>query len=43
VLGESPVKGLVHLVEDEVEKVEAGYKRRWEIDVACNGEVDVVL
>ena len=43
VLCESAVEGLVDLVEDEVEEVEAGNERWWEVDVASDGEVDVVL
>lgn len=43
VLGESTVEGLVHFVEDEVEEVEAGDERRWEVDVARHRQVDVVL
>jgi len=43
VLGESAVEGLVDLVEDEVEEVEARNERWWEVDVASDGEVDVVL
>jgi hypothetical protein len=43
VLGESTVEGLVHLVEDEVEEVETRDKRRWEVDVARDREVHVVL
>ena len=36
VLGEFPV-------EDEVEEVEAGDERRWEIDVASHGQVHVIF
>ena len=43
VLGEFPVEGLVHFVEDEVEEVEAGDERRREIDVAGDGQVHVVF
>ena len=43
VLGQFPVEGLVHLVEDEVKEVKAGNERWWEIDVAGHGEVDVVF
>ena len=35
-LGEFPV-------EDEVEEVEAGDERRWEIDVASHGQVHVIF
>jgi hypothetical protein len=43
VLGEFAVERFVHFVEDEVEKVKAGDERRWEIDVAGDGQVDVVF
>ncbi len=43
VLSELPVECLVHFIEDEVKKVEAGDERRWEIDVASDREVDVVF
>jgi hypothetical protein len=43
VLGRFPVEGLVHLVEDDVEEVEMGDERRWEIDVASHGQVRVVF
>ena len=42
-LGQFTIEGFVHFVEDEIEKVEAGNERRWEIDVASDGEVDVVF
>ena len=42
-LGQFAIEGFVHFVEDEIEKVEAGDERRWEIDVASDGEVDVVF
>ena len=35
-LGEFPV-------EDEVEKVEAGDERWWEIDVASHGQVHIIF
>ena len=43
VLGEFAIEGFVDFVEDEVEKVEAGDERRWEVDVAGDGQVDVVF
>jgi hypothetical protein len=43
VLRQFTVEGLVHFVEDEVEEVEAGDERRWEIDVARHGQVHVVF
>ena len=42
-LCELAVDGLVHLVEDEVEQVEAGDECRRKIDVAGDRQVDVVL
>lgn len=42
-LGQFAIEGLVDFVEDEVEKVEAGDERRWEVDVAGDGQVDVVF
>jgi hypothetical protein len=42
-LGQSAIEGFVHFVEDEIEKVEAGDERRREIDVAGDGQVDVVF
>ena len=42
-LSELAVDGLVHLVEDEVEEVEAGDERRGQIDVAGDGQIHVVL
>ena len=43
VLGQFAIEGFVDFVEDEVEKVEAGDERRWEVDVARDGQVDVVF
>jgi hypothetical protein len=43
VLSQFAIEGFIHFVEDEVEKVEAGNERRWEIDVASDGQVDVVF
>jgi hypothetical protein len=43
VLGQFAIECFVHFVEDEVEEVEAGDERRWEIDVASDGQVDVVF
>ena len=42
-LGEPTVESLVDLVEDEIEEIEAGNERRWEVDVTRNGEIDVVF
>ena len=42
-LGRFPVEGLVHLVEDDVEEVEMGDERRWEINVASHGQVHIVF
>jgi hypothetical protein len=36
VLGQFAIEGFIHFVEDEVEKVEAGNERRWEIDIASD-------
>jgi hypothetical protein len=43
VLGQFAIECFVHFVEDEVEEVEAGDECRWEIDVASDGQVDVVF
>lgn len=42
-LGQLAIERFVDFVEDEVEKVEAGDERRWEIDVAGDGQVHVVF
>ena len=42
-LGQFAIEGFVHFVEDEIEEVEAGNERRREIDVARDGQVDVVF
>jgi hypothetical protein len=36
VLGQFAIEGFIHFVEDEVEKVEAGNERRWEIDIVSD-------
>ena len=43
VLSKFPVKGLVYFIEDEVEEVEAGDARRWEINGASYRQVHVVF
>ena len=42
-LGRFPVEGLVHLVEDDVEEVEMGDERWWEINVASHGQVRIIF
>jgi hypothetical protein len=42
-LGEPAVKGIVHLIEDEIEKVESRDERWWEVDVACNRQIHVIF
>ena len=43
VLGEPTVKGVIHLIEDEIQKVESRDKRWWEVDVTCNRQVHVII
>jgi hypothetical protein len=43
VLGQFAIERFIHFVEDEIKKVEAGNESRREIDVAGDGEVDVVF
>jgi hypothetical protein len=43
VLGKPAVKGIIHLIEDEIEKVESRDERWWEVDVTCNRQVHVIF
>ena len=43
VLGKPAIKGIVYLIEDEIQKVESRDERWREVDVTCNGQIHVIF
>ena len=43
VLGKPAVKGTVHSIQNEIQKVESRDERWWEVDVTCNRQVLVIF
>lgn len=42
-LCEPAVEGIIHLIEDEIQKVESRNERGWKVDVTCNRQVHVIF
>lgn len=42
-LCEPAVEGTIHLIEDEIQKVESRNERGWKVDVTCNRQVHVIF
>jgi hypothetical protein len=42
-LREPPIESFIHLVKDKIEQIETRDERRWQIDIARNGHLDIVF